>query len=88
MQSQLALHLVVHVVQDPKPDDRGQLMVAAITEGGHMVALVLSANWPKGAPAMVIQGSIALAGGHGSLWPPVRKSPVARPNRRRFTETP
>jgi hypothetical protein len=44
MQPNLTLHLVVHVVQDPKPDDRGQLMVAAMTEQGEMIALVLSAN--------------------------------------------
>jgi hypothetical protein len=44
MQSNLALCLVVDVVQDPIPDDRGQLMVAAITEGGQTVALTLSAN--------------------------------------------
>ena len=44
MQSNLTLRLVVHVVQDPEPDDRGQLMVAAITEDGQTVALTLSAN--------------------------------------------
>lgn len=44
MQSQLTLRLVVHVVQDPNPDERGQLMVAAITKGGQMIALVLSVN--------------------------------------------
>lgn len=44
MQSGLTLRLVVHVVQDPIPDDRGQLMVAAVTEGGQTVALPVSAN--------------------------------------------
>ena len=44
MQSNLALCLVLYVVQDPEPDDRGQLMIAAITEGGQTVALTLSAN--------------------------------------------
>lgn len=44
MHSNLALRPVVHVVHDPTPDDRGQLMVAAVFEGGQMVALALSAN--------------------------------------------
>ena len=44
MQSNLTFRLVVHVVQDPEPDDRGQLMLAAITEAGQTVALTLSAN--------------------------------------------
>jgi hypothetical protein len=42
--SNLTLRLVLHVVQDPKPDERGQLMLAAVLEGGEMVALTLSAN--------------------------------------------
>lgn len=33
---------------------------------------------------MLITSPIALAGGQGSLWEPVRKLPVARPNTRRF----
>jgi hypothetical protein len=44
MRSKVIPHLVVHVAHDPKPDERGQLMVAAITEGGQTVALTLSAN--------------------------------------------
>jgi hypothetical protein len=44
LQSNLTLCRVLYVVQDPKPDDRGQLMIAAITEGGQTVALTLSAN--------------------------------------------
>ena len=44
MQSNITLRLVMHVVQDPEPDDRGQLMLAAILEGGQTVALTLSAN--------------------------------------------
>ena len=44
MQSNLTLRLVMHVVQDPEPDDRGQLMVAAMIEGGQTIALTLSAN--------------------------------------------
>jgi hypothetical protein len=44
MQSNLTPRLVVHVVQDPEPDERGQLMVAAITERGETIALVLSTN--------------------------------------------
>jgi hypothetical protein len=32
----------VHLEQDGEPDERRQLMVAAITEGGQIVALVLS----------------------------------------------
>ena len=44
MQSNITLRLVMHVVQDPEPDDRGQLMVAAIVDGGQTVALTLSAN--------------------------------------------
>lgn len=44
MQSNLDLRLVVNVVQDPKPDERGQLMVAAMTEDGQTVALALSVN--------------------------------------------
>jgi hypothetical protein len=44
LQFNLTLRLVLHVVQDPEPDDRGQLMLAAVTEGGHTVALSLSAN--------------------------------------------
>ena len=44
MQSNLVLRLVVNVVYDPTPDERGQLMVAAIVAGGETVALILSAN--------------------------------------------
>ena len=44
LQSNLTLRLVLYVVQDPEPDDRGQLMLAAVTEGGQTVALTLSAN--------------------------------------------
>lgn len=44
MESSVTLRRVVNLVQDPEPDDRGQLMVAAITEGGQLVALVLSVN--------------------------------------------
>jgi hypothetical protein len=44
MQSNITLRLVMHVVQDPEPDDRGQLMLAAILDGGQTVALTLSAN--------------------------------------------
>ena len=44
LQSNLTLRLVLYVVQDPEPDDRGQLMLAAIVEGGQTVALTLSAN--------------------------------------------
>lgn len=44
MQSNLTLRLVLQVLLDPEPDDRGQLMVAAITDGGQTVALTLSAN--------------------------------------------
>ena len=44
MQANITLRLVVQVVLDPEPDDRGQLMVAAITDGGQTVALTLSAN--------------------------------------------
>jgi hypothetical protein len=44
LQSNLTLRLVLSVVQDPEPDDRGQLMLAAIVEGGQTVALTLSAN--------------------------------------------
>jgi hypothetical protein len=44
LQSNLTIRLVLCVVQDPEPDDRGQLMLAAIVEGGQTVALTLSAN--------------------------------------------
>lgn len=44
MQSNLTLRLVMRVVQDPEPDDRGQLMVAAMIDGGQRIALTLSAN--------------------------------------------
>ena len=44
MQSNVTLRLVLQVLLDPEPDDRGQLMVAAITDGGQTVALTLSAN--------------------------------------------
>ena len=44
MQSNPTLRLALHVVQDPEPDERGQLMLAVITEGGQTVALTLSAN--------------------------------------------
>jgi hypothetical protein len=44
LQSNLTLRLVLYVVQDPEPDDRGQLMLAAITEGGQAIAFTLSAN--------------------------------------------
>ncbi len=32
------------LVVDHQPDDRGQLMVAAVTNGGPMVALTLNIN--------------------------------------------
>jgi hypothetical protein len=44
MQSRLDLRLVVNLVQDPQPDERGQLMVAALIEGGQTVALILSVH--------------------------------------------
>lgn len=32
------------LIVDHQPDDRGQLMVAAVTDGGQMVALTLNLN--------------------------------------------
>ena len=44
MQSDLVLRRVRNVVHDPTPDERGQLMVAVIVDGGESVAIILSAN--------------------------------------------
>jgi hypothetical protein len=40
----LDLEMTRHLALDPKPDKRGQLMVAAVTEGGRAIALSVNAN--------------------------------------------
>jgi putative ubiquitin-RnfH superfamily antitoxin RatB of RatAB toxin-antitoxin module len=40
----LHLEMTRHLVLDPKPDRRGQVTAAAVTEGGRAIALSLNAN--------------------------------------------
>ena len=38
------LKLALHLMLDLQPDERGNVLAAAVTSGGHSIALTLNAN--------------------------------------------